>query len=80
MSDRYRPTHFYFTAQDGVITWTPPTSPSNFYRYKLPAACLAEVELATSLSVRDGWGTAFPAYEQAFLAWLTKNDVARGQK
>lgn len=74
MSQPNEPTHFYFTAQTTVISWEPSVSPSNYYRYKLPAACLARVEL--EVSAWDEVGP--PSYSKEFLSWLGRSDVSHG--
>lgn len=70
---------FYFTAQTGEIRWDEPQAPSNFYRYKLPAHCLAKVKLASieafaKLQSGETPGSV-PIYEPGFLDWLAQHDM-----
>lgn len=71
--------HFYFTAQTGVIRNDPPAAPSNFHVYRLAntpenhARVWAAVDCAR-------YGSAGLEYSAGFLAWLDEHDESAGGK
>lgn len=68
------PEHIYFELQTGIVKDRP--FRSNFYIYRLPASCLAKVELAVS---EAGLTSSGLYYSPEFIEWLTKKDTKWNQ-
>lgn len=66
------PEHIYFELQTGIVKDRP--FRSNFYIYRLPASCLAKVELAVS---EAGLTSSGLYYSPEFIEWLTKKDTVK---
>jgi hypothetical protein len=66
---------FYFIPQTGVVSFTAPKAPSNYYTYCLPGRCLAKVKLAVEASTVGAGGLV---YEDGFLKWVASNDLGCG--